>query len=96
MLLMPLPFLVRGGPDVRAHVEQGGQGDARRGRQQVEELQPPDHTRVCFAAAIGAAMRSRYSENGEAVGRLALAMLADGTAGCICSRRSPARRRGGH
>lgn len=36
-----------------------------------EELQPPDHTRVCFAAAIGAAMRGRYAVNGEAVGRLA-------------------------
>ncbi len=51
-----------------------------------QQLQPPDHTGVRCAAAIGAAMRGRGSDHGEAAGRRALAMLADGTAECICTR----------
>jgi hypothetical protein len=54
-------------------------------------LAPPDHTRVCWAAAIGAARRGSWEDHGEKFAILALEMLADGRAPCICSR--PTRRR---
>lgn len=55
---------------------------------------PPDHTGVCWASAIGAAMHGRLdSDHGEVAARRALAMLADGTAVCICTR-PRAKRRG--
>lgn len=48
-------------------------------------MQPPDHTRICWAAAQGQAVRGRPDEPAEVSLTQALAMLADGTARCICS-----------
>ncbi|MEJ7648161.1 MAG: hypothetical protein WKF57_03775 [Nakamurella sp.] len=56
-------------------------------------LKPPDHTGVCWAAAIGAAMRPPGSRHGEETALRAVDMLADGTAQCIC-RPARAKRRG--
>ncbi|WP_353650966.1 hypothetical protein ABLG96_08790 [Nakamurella sp. A5-74] len=55
---------------------------------------PPGHTGVCWAAALGEASRGQHTHDpADAIARRALAMLADGTAECICSRRRTGRRR---
>jgi hypothetical protein len=50
-----------------------------------ERLQPPDHTRVCWSAALGRAGRGHWEPNSEQFALLALEMLAEGRADCICA-----------
>lgn len=57
------------------------------------DLQPAEHNGVCWAAAIGTAAHQRPNDHGTATARLALAMLADGTAACLCTRTRAAWRR---
>lgn len=49
--------------------------------------QPPDHTRVCYAAAIGAARRSGLPHGHDAA-RWAVEYLAGGGR-CLCRRGKP-------
>ena len=56
------------------------------GRQQPD-LRPPEHDRVCWAAAIGGARRLIPLEGWDAAEQLAAQRLRDGQQDCICSKR---------
>lgn len=61
----------------------GGITHERRPDPIYARMAPPGHSRVCWAAAVGSAMAVVHV-HGEEAARLAVAMLADGRAKCLC------------